>query len=372
MKHKIPSEVIASKLNEWCSMIRKNQVTDAEFLKSEIQRELDDMEEDQTVLVYYSLLELRHQMMLNDLKPATTVDISRSLSEIEVNMKNNQVDEMINYYFWFFKGMYEFKQKNYNQAITCYKIAEKKLAYVKSEEEKAEFHYKLSEIYYHLRQNYLSMNYASLALETFKAYETLKEKAIYCYFIIAGNQVDSMRYEEALENLTKALEEAKQTKNNLLIASALFNLGNCHFYLNEFSEALKHIEKSLFIFKNNNSPYIPKALFQMMYVCLKQEKKNDALKLYEQGIEFAKKFNDQEHEAQLGILKGLYLDGFNRELIESGFDYLASKGLYIDLEELALDGASYYNKIGKLQEATELYQKGIQANIHIKRGDGVL
>lgn len=126
MKHKIPSEVIASKLNEWCSMIRKNQVTDAEFLKSEIQRELDDMEEDQTVLVYYSLLELRHQMMLNDLKPATTVDISRSLSEIEVNMKNNQVDEMINYYFWFFKGMYEFKQKNYNQAITCYKIAEKK------------------------------------------------------------------------------------------------------------------------------------------------------------------------------------------------------------------------------------------------------
>ncbi|WP_268307818.1 hypothetical protein [Bacillus haynesii] len=33
MKQKIPSENVAVKLNEWYSMIRKNQVTDAEFIK---------------------------------------------------------------------------------------------------------------------------------------------------------------------------------------------------------------------------------------------------------------------------------------------------------------------------------------------------
>ncbi|WP_242793605.1 hypothetical protein [Bacillus haynesii] len=165
MKQKIPSENVAVKLNEWYSTIRKNQVTDAEFIKSEIKHELEHMEEDQNVLLYYSLLEFRQNLMLKDLKPNKAADISASLSKIEAkkeDMQNSQVDEMINYYYWFFKGMYEFKQQNFNTAITCYKIAEKKLAFVNSEEEKAEFYYKLSEIYYHLKQNYISMNYATI------------------------------------------------------------------------------------------------------------------------------------------------------------------------------------------------------------------
>ena len=54
MKQKIPSENIAIKINDWYSMIRRNQVTDAEFIKAEIQQELEEMEENQTVLWYYS------------------------------------------------------------------------------------------------------------------------------------------------------------------------------------------------------------------------------------------------------------------------------------------------------------------------------
>ncbi|MEC1233311.1 response regulator aspartate phosphatase, partial [Bacillus paralicheniformis] len=109
MKQKIPSENVAVKLNEWYSMIRKNQVTDAEFIKSEIKHELEQMEEDQNVLLYYSLLEFRHNLMLKDLKPNKAADISESLSKIEAkkeDLQNSQVDELINYYYWFFKGMY--------------------------------------------------------------------------------------------------------------------------------------------------------------------------------------------------------------------------------------------------------------------------
>ncbi|MED1738943.1 aspartate phosphatase [Bacillus swezeyi] len=368
MKQKIPSENVAIKINEWYSKIRRNQVTDAEFIKAEIQRDFEEMEEDQTVLLYYSLIDFRHNIMLRDLKPNDAIDISASLSSIETkkeDMQSTQIDEMIHYYYWFFKGMYEFKQHNFNTAITCYKIAEKKLASVDSEEEKAEFYYKLSEVYYHLRQNYISMNYATMAIDTFKAHETLIEKEIYCYFVIAGNQVDTMKYKDALKTLQIALHKTKKTDNNHLLASAYFNLGNCHFYLKHFSESYEHIQKSLSIFKKENSSYIPKALFQLMYVCLKQGNFPEALSLYEQGVENAKSINDKSHEAQLNILRKIY---FDHGSTEEEFKYLENKGLYTDVEELALDAAEYYNKIGKLEESVQFYRKAIHAMNINKKG----
>lgn len=371
MVQKIPSVDVASKMNEWYSMIRENKVTDAEFLRAEIQREIDEMEEDQTVLAYYSLIDLRHKIMLKDLKPNQAIDIKDSLKEIELKKeeieKENQVDEMINYYSWFFKGMYEFKQKNFNTAITCYKIAEQKLSTVTDEIERAEFNYKMAEIYYHLNQNHLSMNYATMALDTFKAYATLKEKEIFCYFVIAGNQLDCMRYEDALEPFQKALNEAKELNSGYLLASAYFNVGNCYFYLNEFSEAYENIKQSLGIIENFS--HKPKAIFQLMYVCIKQKNYTEALKLYEEGILSAKAFDDKQHEAQLNILKGVYLNESDHKLVESGFDYLESKSLYADVEELAIDAATYYNENGRLEESTKFFQKGILARIQIKRGD---
>ncbi|NPC91650.1 tetratricopeptide repeat protein [Bacillus sp. WMMC1349] len=368
MKQKIPAEDVAIKLNEWYSLIRTNKVTDAEFIKAEIKQQLTDMEEDQTVLLYYSLIDFRHNLMLKDLKPNKAIDMSDSLSKIEAkkdDMENTQVDEMIQYYYWFFKGMYEFKQHHFNTAITCYKIAEKKLTFVDSEEEKAEFYYKLAEIYYHLRQNYISINYATMALDTFKAHETLLEKEIYCYFVIAGNHVDTYKYDDALKTLKTSLNKAQQTKKNHLLASAYFNLGNCYFYLKEFSKSYEHIQKSLSIFKKENSSYVPKAQFQLMYVCIKQEKRDEALNLYTQGIKSSLKLHDKIYETLLHILKKIY---FDHDSIDEEFKYLKNKELYVDIEELALDAAEYYNEIGNLEQSIQFYRKAIQARNQIKRG----
>ncbi|NPC92876.1 tetratricopeptide repeat protein [Bacillus sp. WMMC1349] len=375
MKQKIPSESVASKMNEWYSMIRRNNVTEAEFLKAEIQKDIEEMEEDQTVIEYYLLIDFRHKIMLKDLKPHQARDIKDSLFIVEKNkekiQQRSQVDEMINYYFWFFKGMYEFKQKNFNIAITYYRIAEQTLSVVTDEIERAEFYYKMAEIYYHLNQNYLSMNYITMAFDTFKAYETLIEKKIFCYFVMAGNKMDCMRHEEALEPFQKALSEAKKTQSKYLLSSALFNVGNCYFYLNKFSEAYEYIERSLKIFEEEEYAYIPKAIFQLMYVCIKQKNYSEALSLYKKGIEYTHSLEDKQHEAQLNILKGVYLEESNHNIVDEGFDYLESKHLYADVEELAIDAASYYNGIGMLEKSAKLYQKGILARTQIRRGDVV-
>ncbi|TWJ39830.1 hypothetical protein CHCC20372_2392 [Bacillus paralicheniformis] len=56
-------------------------------------------------------------------------------------------------------------------------------------------------------------------------------------------------------------------------------------------------------------------------------------------------------------MKKIYIDHGSTE---EEFKYLESKGLYPDIEEMAIDAAEHYNKIGKLEESVELYRKAIE------------
>ncbi|MFN2746905.1 tetratricopeptide repeat protein [Bacillus sp. z60-18] len=369
MRQKIPSEFVAAKLNDWYNAIRKNQVAASESLKAEILNDFQDMEENQDVLLYYSLLEFRHKLMLSYLKPEKTENIEKNLRDLEE--KEDQMTGLLNYYYWFFKGMYEFKQKQFVKAIDCYKMAEQKVSVLADEVEKAEFYYKLAEIYYYINQRYLSINYAELASEIFNKYETLKEKKIFCDFIIAGNWVESMKYGDALTSLSNALEDAKKIENSHLTASAHFNLGNCYFYQGLYREASDHMESALSIFKQESSSYIPKVLYNLMYVHLKQANFAVAAECYEKGIKSAASLGDEEHAAKLNILRGLYLDGGDQIAVERGFDYLESKHMYSVVEELALDAAQYYNKVERLKDSIFYYEKGAQARRKIQRGDAL-
>ncbi|KKB75066.1 MULTISPECIES: Rap family tetratricopeptide repeat protein [Bacillus] len=369
MKQKIPSEYVAAKLNDWYSAIRKNQVAASELLKAEILRDFEDMEENQDVLLYYSLLEFRHKLMLSYLKPKKSENIEKNLRDLEE--KEDQMTGLLNYYFWFFKGMYEFKKREFVKAISCYKMAEQKVNALEDKVEKAEFYYKLAEIYYYINQRYLSINYATMASDIFQSYETLKEKKIYCDFIIAGNLVESMKYNDALTNLKHALEDAETIGNSHLTASAHFNLGNCYFYLKAYQQASEHMENALSIFEKETSSYVPKVLYNLMYVRLKQSRHAEAAECYEKGIKSAASLHDEEHEAKLNILRGLYLDGGDRGAVQKGFDYLESKRLYAAVEELALDAAQYYNQIERLKDSIFYYEKSAQARRKIQRGDAL-
>jgi response regulator aspartate phosphatase A (stage 0 sporulation protein L) len=97
MKQTIPSSFVGLKINEWYTHIRQFHVADAERVKLEVEREIEDMEEDQDLLLYYSLMEFRHRVMLDYIKPlegdASQLEFSELLEDIEGNQYTENVSE---------------------------------------------------------------------------------------------------------------------------------------------------------------------------------------------------------------------------------------------------------------------------------------
>ncbi|WP_259377018.1 response regulator aspartate phosphatase [Bacillus velezensis] len=65
---KLASECVANILNDWYIAIKQQDAESAEKYFEEVKPLFDEMEEDQEVLMYYSLLEERHKMLLYQVK----------------------------------------------------------------------------------------------------------------------------------------------------------------------------------------------------------------------------------------------------------------------------------------------------------------
>ncbi|NQD50807.1 RapH N-terminal domain-containing protein, partial [Bacillus altitudinis] len=161
------SSHVGMKINEWYYHIQRFNVPDAEAYKEEIKSLLDDMEENQDLLLYFSLMEFRHKLMLDYLNPLENGKERANFRELAMKIKKDQekLTGLLDYYFNFFYGMYEFENYEYLNAITFYKRAEKKLSLVSDDIERAEFNFKIAEIYYHMKQNHMSMHHIAQAID---------------------------------------------------------------------------------------------------------------------------------------------------------------------------------------------------------------
>ncbi|MGD2432610.1 tetratricopeptide repeat protein [Bacillus velezensis] len=369
MKSKIPSEEVAVKMNEWYKLIRAFEADKAEALKREIQYELEDMEENQDLLLYFSLMEFRHRIMLDKLKPMKDGDCQPPFSEMltEIEMNQQKLTGLLEYYFYYFRGMYEFKQKNFISAISHYKRAEEKLEYVEDDIEKAEFLYKISEVYYHIKQTFFSMNYAGQALDIYKKYELYGMRRVQCKFIIAGNLMDAQQHKKALEYLECALEHAERLDDQYMIAAAYYNIGHCMYSLGDFCKAAEDFERAAAGFEAHSFRQVIQAVFSLTHIYFKTEKYSEAAASCARGMRSAAEWEDEIYMTKFRLIKELYQGEGGQDSLKEYFDILESKELLADTEELLQDAAHFFHQRENYKAASYFFSRlvGVQKRLQM-------
>ena len=157
----IAFEKVGQAINDWYKVIKQHNKSRAAEMREEIEIALPNMKENQNVLIYFSLIDSRYKLMTEDYNESGEL-----LDKVKAKALENSTDDMIQYYFYFFSGLYQFYKKNFVDAINFYKIAENRLHKVPDEIEKAEFHYQLAIAYYEIRQNFFSMSHTQKALDS--------------------------------------------------------------------------------------------------------------------------------------------------------------------------------------------------------------
>ncbi|MCC2117370.1 tetratricopeptide repeat protein [Bacillus halotolerans] len=368
-KTKIPYDLVTKKLNAWYTSIKNDQVEKAERIKKKVEAELVNMEENQDALLYYQLLEFRHEIMLSYMESKEIDDLNSAYETIKEIEEQGQLTGMLEYYYFFFLGMYEFRRKELTTAISAYRIAETKLYQVEDEIERAEFFFKVSYVYYYMKQTYFSMNYANRALKIFKKYDEYAVQTLRCQFIVAGNLIDSLEFEMALQQFLKALDIAKDIKVDHLIGMSQMNIGICYEELKDYDNAANYLDSSIKIFEKSEHSFLTKALFAMAHVEAKRSNFKVAQKYFLQGKEVAEKNKDKEYTAKFKILEGLYFSNGEYHLINEAFSYLTDRKMFADVENFATEIGHYFHHQGNLELSNEYYRISIEARRKIKKGE---
>ncbi|QIW79438.1 tetratricopeptide repeat protein [Bacillus tequilensis] len=374
----IPYHYVTTDMNHWYVVIKQGRVKKAKEMKQKVEKEFDMMEKNEKAAVYLQLLKLRHEIMLSYLEPDSVKNIDGVYSDLKKtkeNMAPESLTNTIEFYYHFFTGMYHFRTRDLVIALTYYREAEKYLDLLdeNANTDKAEFYFKVSEVYYYMKETHFSMNYAQRAYSIFKEQKdaqgnlTYGKEMVQCQFVIFGNWLDKMCYEDALETAKKALNDAIKIGKQHLIGSAHFNVGLCYNNLEELDNAEKYFQIAYDIHKNRKHIYESKAIFNLAYVKAKKNDLKAALELYQEGQKVAARHNNREVTEKLKLVKGLYLS-FDLQTLREVFKFFKEKNLYGDMEEYAVAVADFLTNKQDRHDAVDFYQMAIEARKQIQRG----
>ncbi|WP_257147055.1 hypothetical protein [Bacillus cereus] len=111
--------------------MRSQKLLQAKNLGLDVEKLLNEIKQDQTLLIYYSLLEFRYNFLINNtdglLKPGEHIERSTI--------------DVLNYYYYLFSAIHAMKIGQYSATKHFYHKAETLLSLIPDELERAEFNY---------------------------------------------------------------------------------------------------------------------------------------------------------------------------------------------------------------------------------------
>ncbi|MCY8502027.1 tetratricopeptide repeat protein [Bacillus inaquosorum] len=375
MSQAISSSRVGVKINEWYKMIRQFSVPDAEVLKAEVEQDIQQMEEDQDLLIYYSLMCFRHQLMLDYLEPGQPYGNRPTVTELleTIETPQKKLTGLLKYYSLFFRGMYEFDQKEYVEAIGYYREAEKELPFVSDEIEKAEFHFKVAEAYYHMKQTHVSMHHILQALDIYQNHPLYSIRTIQSLFVIAGNYDDFKQYGRALPHLEAALELAMDIQNDRFIAISLLNIANSYDRSGDDQMAIEHFQKAAKVSRETVPDLLPNVLFGLSWTLCKTGQTQKAFQFIEEGLGHIRTYpNAGSHKFYKELylfLQAVYKESVDETRILEMLAYFEKKNLHAYIEACARSAAAVFESRCQFEHAAAFYRKVLKAQEDIQKGE---
>lgn len=363
----IASQEVGNMLNTWNLAIQKGDLSAAIEMQDDIDRAIDLMEENQDILLYYQLLSFRLKLKLQN--------ISRNLDKpfFQRNApdeKEEKTNKLMSYYFYFYNGIYHDYLQDYDKALSYFRIAEKKLAYVDDEIEKAEFHYKIAVLFYDLKMTFLSKYHAQIACDTFNAHETYIKRQINCRMLHALNLIDQFEYDKARALFSEAENMIESINDNHLIIHLYYNMGFLESKKGNLEEASALFRRTLSYKEIENQDLLKmRCLYELSRIEI-SSKSNDAIEWIDLGISLSEQVNHNVFQIKFKLLKELLYEKNQSQLnnINNLCLELEEKRVWVDLEEILVDVAKYLEGRGLLKQSLNYYKRALLASQYVGKG----
>ncbi|WP_281237144.1 hypothetical protein P5654_006740 [Bacillus safensis] len=367
MTELIASQEVGNMLNTWNLAIQKGDLSAAIEMQDDIDKAIEQMEENQDVLLYYQLLSFRLKLKLQN--------ISKNLDKpfFERNApdeKEEKTNKLMSYYFYFYNGIYHDYLQDYDKALSYFRIAEKKLAYVDDEIEKAEFHYKLAVLFYDLKMTFLSKYHAQIACDTFNAHESYIKRQINCRMLHALNLIDQFEYEKASELFNEAENMIRSINDNHLIIHLYYSMGFLESKRENAEKASAFFRRTLSYEEIEQQMLLKmRCIYELARIEVSNQS-NEGIEWVDLGISLSEQVNHHIFQIKFKLLKELLYETNDTQQanISNLCAELEERRVWVDLEEILVDVAKYLEEKGLLQQSLSYYKRALHASQFVGKG----
>ncbi|MCC2425221.1 Rap family tetratricopeptide repeat protein [Bacillus wiedmannii] len=353
---------ITELLSNWHDSIRELDHEQSTHLFGEIKNKIDKIEENQNVLLYYSLLEFRHNMLNKDYEGS-----KKSLEKIEDF--NKPSEELLNYYYNFFKAIHNTEIGEYKKAGEYFDKAKQLIANIPDEIEKAEFYYKAAAFYYQVRQPLEAVKYANRALKFFEPETGYELNIAACNNILGLTCTSLKQYEYAEEYFIKALDIVTKKHNTMLGLKIRHNLGFLYAEQDLSEAAIRNLTTAI---DTPEKSY--KAIFLIARENYKLGNTDESLKFIETGLEACNRINNTEYKHHFSILSALNSKESTEKsenIISEGIEYFEQEGLLGFVHDYSKQLALKFYSSNQQDKANQYFFKSHEAEEKLRKKEAL-
>ncbi|PEA53656.1 hypothetical protein CON64_17590 [Bacillus pseudomycoides] len=343
------NELITKLLNDWYQEMRAQQVLKATQLKKKIDSHMSELpEQNQDLLLHYSLLDFRYKLLTNDLGIGKD-----SFDRIEA--LDAPSDHALSYYYHFFKAVHATMFTSHTVAREHFEKAEVLLKHISDELEHAEFNYRYSLFLHHTHQELAVLNYVTKAKEIFLKYNGYESRVALCENVYGMTCIHLRQFEKAEESFASAINILQKKNEKELILRVRNNIGWLYSTQNLSNLAIRHLSEV-----NEKIPNHFKAIFLEAKEHYKLENVKTANELIEKGLNICNALKNEEYIHHFTILsemcKGSSLEDLENAIL-AGFSCFHREGLLEYVQEYGeILAVKYYSEGNDSKSAQYFYR----------------